>query len=385
MRRITLFFPLLLVALLLATALPCATAAAAIGFEAAAAVARQSVPGQRLLAMRERTRNGVWVYECDLVNVPPSQFTTATVHRDNGSVLDIAAIAIPPDEFAATQQAVQRLNYARADFAQAIAAANARARRTDVERIDLLYEGGILAFRVSYFDAPVLVEVDSITGGVIPALIPGLGIEPTVSVAEMAGAIAHAEWVVGLQWRAIEGAAVQRFDGVTVKVLLANRVSGQLMRVEVVQGFLIPGGAFVALGGQAARAAGAATGSPVVCQAIDAMAAVQLASPEPGVNAISLEAREGGAFEWVARVVDAQEVEKDAMLDATVPAARQSPRFMAPIDFPVGDVSRDGVVNAADLALLLGAWGAFNPLFDVNESGLVDAGDIAAALNDWTN
>jgi hypothetical protein len=58
---------------------------------------------------------------------------------------------------------------------------------------------------------------------------------------------------------------------------------------------------------------------------------------------------------------------------------------MAPIDFPVGDVSRDGVVNAADLALLLGAWGAFNPLFDVNESGLVDAGDIAAALNDWTN
>ncbi|MEY5032079.1 MAG: hypothetical protein RL354_1110 [Planctomycetota bacterium] len=380
MRRITLLFQLLL----LAAAFPCPSAAGAIGFEAAAVVARQSVPGQRLLAMRERTRNGVWVYECDLVDVPPTQFTTATIHRDNGSVLDIAAIAIPPDEFAATQQAVQRLNYARADFAQAMAVANARAQRTAIERIDLLYEGGILAYRVSYFDAPILVEVDSITGGVIPALIPGLGIEPTVTVAEMAGAIAHAEWVIGLQWRAIEGVAVQRFDGVTVKVLLANRLSGQLMRVEVVQGFLIPSGAFVALGGQAARAAGVAIGSPVICRAIDALSSVQQSSPELGVNAVSLEARAGGAYEWAVRLVDAQEVEADALLEASVAASRKSPQFVAPIDFPPGDVSRDGVVNAEDLALILGSWGAFNPLFDVNESGLVDAGDIAAALNDWT-
>jgi hypothetical protein len=84
------------------------------------------------------------------------------------------------------------------------------------------------------------------------------------------------------------------------------------------------------------------------------------------------------------RLVDAQEVEADALLEASVAASRKSPQFVAPIDFPPGDVSRDGVVNAEDLALILGSWGAFNPLFDVNESGLVDAGDIAAALNDWT-
>lgn len=378
MRRFT---PFLLLNLAI---VPCASVSAAIGFESAVDLARQAVPGQQLLAMRERTRNGVWVYECDFANVPPSSFTTAVLDRDSGSVLSIDSVPIPPDELAATQQALQRLLYARADFPAALTAANTESGRVDVERIDLLYEAGVLAFRVSYFDDPVIIEIDSVTGGVIPTLLPGLGNEPTVTVAEMAGAIAHAEWVAGAQWRAIEAIAVQRFDGVTVKVLLANRISGQLMRPEVVQGFLIPGGAFTAVGEQAFRAAGVSSSSPVICHANSALTVVQSASPRLGANAISLEPMANGGFGWIARIVSEGELERDAVVDATVEATAKSARWMEPQDLPMGDLSRDGRVDALDLAILLGAWGVYNPILDVNESGHVDAGDLAVSLSGWT-
>ena len=362
-------------------------ARADIGFPAAAAASRAAVPGQKLLALRLRDRNGVWVYEGDLVDTPPTAFTTATIDRDTGALLDVASIPVPPDEFAATQQAVQRLNYAATDFAQAQSAANAAARRSDTERVELLYEGGILAYRVSYFDAPVLVEVDSITGGVIPALLPGLGVEPTVSVAEMAGAIAHAQWLTGGGWTVIEATALQRFDGITVRVLLVNRISGNMVRHEVVQGFLIPGAVFQPLGGQIARAAMVAPGSPVTCAPIAALAAVQSASPGPGINGISLEqvgSPGAPAYAWVARLVDAAEIERDARVSATVSAPRKSPEFVGPVDFAAGDFTRDGVVDARDLAELLAYWGVFNPILDVNNTGIVDAGDLAVALSDWS-
>ncbi len=374
------------VAALLALAGAAETARADIGFPAAAAACRALAPGQKLMALRQRTRNGTWVYEGDLANVPPTDFTTATIDRDTGALLDLATAPMPPDERAATQQAIQRLNYATADFAQAQVAANLAAGRADTERIELLYEGGILAFRVSYFDAPVLIEIDSITGATIPPVVPGLGIEPTVSVAEMAGAIAHAQWVTGGGWTVIEATALQRFDGITVRVLLVNRVSGNMTRHEVVQGFLIPGAVFAPLGGQIARAAMVAPGSPVSCPPIAALAAVQSASAGLGVNGISLE--QGGtpgapSYAWVVRLVDAEGVERDARVDATLPAQGKSAEFTAPVDLVPGDFTRDGTVDARDLAELLAYWGAFNPILDVNNTGVVDAGDLAVALGDW--
>lgn len=364
-----------------------AVASADIGFPAAAAACRALVPGQKLMAMRQRTRNGVLVYEGDLSNVPPTDFTTVTLNLVTGALIDLGTAPMPPDERVATQHALQRLNYAGTDFAQAQAAANLAAARTDTERIELLYEGGILAFRVSYAGAPIGVEIDSITGAPIPAVIPGLGIEATVSVAEMAGAIAHAQWVAGINWIAIEAVAVQRFDGTTVKVLLANRVSGQLMRPEVVQGFYVPSPPFNALGAQVDRAAAVAIASPVVCTAIGALSSVQIASPGLGVNRLSVDPRPVGnavTYEWVTGLVDATEVERDARSDATVPASRKSPSIGTPVDLVLGDLTRDGVVDARDLAEVLTYWGAVNPVLDVNESGEVDAGDLTVVLSGWT-
>jgi len=48
-----------------------------------------------------------------------------------------------------------------------------------------------------------------------------------------------------------------------------------------------------------------------------------------------------------------------------------------------GDLNGDGAVNAADLAVLLGQWGAAGSA-DLNGDGIVDAADLAALLGAWS-
>ncbi len=47
------------------------------------------------------------------------------------------------------------------------------------------------------------------------------------------------------------------------------------------------------------------------------------------------------------------------------------------------DLNGDGVVNGADLAILLSAWGS-GGTGDINQSGTVDGADLAALLSNWT-
>ncbi len=362
-------------------------AEADIGFVAAVSTCRQLVPNRTLTAIRQRQRNNVWVYEGDLVNTPPTEVTTATINRDTGATIDIATIALPPAEVAATAQALQRLRYATIDYAQALATANAFAAQSNAERMLLLYEAGVLAFRVSYFTGGTIVPVDSITGGVVPAFVPGLGIEPTVSAAEMAGAIAHAQWRAGTNWTAIEAWANERVDGTTVRVLLANRVTGELMNPEVVQGFYISAPAFAPIGSQVARAAAVAAGtSPVACPAIGALTDVQSRAPLLGVNRLALEVRtvkNSTTYTWVTGFVGADGIERDARANAAAPCNASAVAIVAPVDLIAGDLNRDGVVDARDLAELLASWGAINPLLDLDEGGSVDAADLAILLSNW--
>jgi hypothetical protein len=55
-----------------------------------------------------------------------------------------------------------------------------------------------------------------------------------------------------------------------------------------------------------------------------------------------------------------------------------------PTEGPLGDLDRNGVVDAADLAILLGAWSLSGPA-DLDGSGLVDAADLAILLGGWTS
>ncbi len=49
----------------------------------------------------------------------------------------------------------------------------------------------------------------------------------------------------------------------------------------------------------------------------------------------------------------------------------------------LGDLTNDMKVNGADLAVLLGAWGAAGPA-DLNGSGVVDGADLGILLGAWT-
>ncbi|MBL9119078.1 MAG: hypothetical protein JNL80_04085 [Phycisphaerae bacterium] len=56
------------------------------------------------------------------------------------------------------------------------------------------------------------------------------------------------------------------------------------------------------------------------------------------------------------------------------------PNPMRPI---LGDLDHDDDVDAADLAILLGAWGTANEAADLDQSGVVNASDLAILLGAW--
>jgi hypothetical protein len=55
----------------------------------------------------------------------------------------------------------------------------------------------------------------------------------------------------------------------------------------------------------------------------------------------------------------------------------------------LGDLNGDGIVNGADLAILLGCWGTVtNPACtpaDLNADGAVNGADLAVQLGNWTS
>ncbi|MFO0875034.1 MAG: LamG-like jellyroll fold domain-containing protein [Phycisphaerales bacterium] len=68
--------------------------------------------------------------------------------------------------------------------------------------------------------------------------------------------------------------------------------------------------------------------------------------------------------------------------DATLTGA---PAFISAVPCVVlGDLNADGLVNGADLGLLLGDWGTGDPLADLNCDGVVDGADLGLMLGVWT-
>ena len=48
-----------------------------------------------------------------------------------------------------------------------------------------------------------------------------------------------------------------------------------------------------------------------------------------------------------------------------------------------GDVNNDGVIDGADIGLLMGDWGTDNIQSDFNNDGIVDAMDLGLLLENW--
>lgn len=58
--------------------------------------------------------------------------------------------------------------------------------------------------------------------------------------------------------------------------------------------------------------------------------------------------------------------------------------LLIPRDPPTGDITKDCVVGAADLILLLREWGQEDSPADINGDGVVDIGDLDVLLTGWT-
>lgn len=71
---------------------------------------------------------------------------------------------------------------------------------------------------------------------------------------------------------------------------------------------------------------------------------------------------------------------------AWISQGRSAPVDMASVvlNLVPGDLNGDGVVDGADLGILLGAWGTDDPFADLNGDGEVDGADLGTLLGMWT-
>jgi hypothetical protein len=100
---------------------------------------------------------------------------------------------------------------------------------------------------------------------------------------------------------------------------------------------------------------------------------------------------DGDTFELLSRDLDDNVRVKTASANAaSCSLAVDMGAYEAALGLPaqptvLGDLDDDGMVNGADLAILLGAWGTVRacPLADLNGDGTVDGGDLAILLGAW--
>ena len=81
------------------------------------------------------------------------------------------------------------------------------------------------------------------------------------------------------------------------------------------------------------------------------------------------EAAEHG-IPWQGAGTDCSDGDGDGFSDECPPGGRE-------------DFNQDGFVDAADLAMLLSAWGTADPLTDLDGDGVVTAADLGAFLGAW--
>jgi hypothetical protein len=85
-----------------------------------------------------------------------------------------------------------------------------------------------------------------------------------------------------------------------------------------------------------------------------------------------------GASELVATVVD----ETPLVRDEAAREAFMTERRVWSLAGTPGDLSGDGAVDAADVAILIAAWGTDDA--DLSGDGLTDAADLAIIIAAWT-
>lgn len=359
-----------------------APAFADIGFAAAAAAARGAAADATLLQVEQRLRNGVLVYDADLF-AAPNLNRNVRINATTGAAGAVETSAIEAEGLAIIEQILSMLPNATIDFGGAVERAVAASPEgAAANKVSLDIELGMLAYQVLLNDDALKVYVDSVTGNVVPHHGGGDDDgEDSVPGTNFGAALSAAMAATGLPVLSAE-AEIENLSG-RLETIFWNAKSGELVMVtsSAADGAILSTVSWTPSADQLARIADeiAVLGSVTV----DARAALDTAMaqhPTASFHGVELKAEDAGPV-WKVELTTAQGFELDVFVDAdaSVPAFR----IAAAVNFAPADLNRDGAVNGFDLGMLLGNWGAFDPVADLDGDNVITGFDLGLLLGAW--
>lgn len=380
--------PAAFVTVFAASSLVGAVASADIGFPAAVDAARAAAPKDILFSIRIDEQDKVLGYEADLFNLTATLGTSIRLDLDTGEVLESETDAVDPADTEEALAVIALLPDAQIDFADAIDVAATEVEGGELARVQLEIEAGILTFQVEYSDGTE-VDVDAVTGGIIPHHADGDDFEETMPSAAVQAAVATAEASAGPAWTTIGLEVETEKAGNAVEVLFVNAKSGMLAEAVVIGDAVVEFTEFTPAGAQAAKVDAIRAALPLVARPASAAVGVAEAEyPGAGINEVEIVVETEGQLTsvlWKVSLITVDLIEVDFFVDAMTAGAGGLQFATAPVNFSDADFNRDGAVNAIDLADLLSTFGAVNPPMDLSGNGTVDAADLAMLLSSWSN
>ena len=377
-----------LLTVLALSSLTAAVASADIGFPTAIDAARAAAPKGILFSIEIDERDDALVYEADLFNLSATLGTAVRLDLATGEVLEVETDAVDPAEAAEVEAVLALLPASELDFVDAINIAATEVVGGQIGRLQLEIEAGILTYQVEYTDGTE-VDIDAVTGGIIPHHAEGDDFEETLPSVTVQAAIATAETEAGAGWTTIGVEVENEKAGNTVEVLFLNPKSGMLALAVVAGDAVTEFTEFAPGGPQAARIAAIRNALPsVVRSAAVAVGVAEGEYPGAGINEVELVVEVEGAATsvlWKVSLITAGLIELDFFVDAMVIGAGGVQFAHAPVNLNDADFNLDGRVDATDLTQLLGAWGQVNPLMDLSGGGVIDASDLTTLLASWSN
>lgn len=369
---------------LILTLASASAATADIGFPAAVTGCRQAVPQGTLLSVELRERSGELVYEGGLYDTAVTTNWNPRLNMTTGALIEIDVDSPDTSNVPTLQWILANLANATLDFADAIDAAADASSGSDLQKIQLDREEGILAFQLEYMDQSKL-YVDAVTGGLIPHHGAGDDVEETLSSAQFNACLDAANAAIGAGWTAFESQAEDETAGFAaanrVEVRYFETKGAGVRQVTVsLDGTVLGNVEYTPTATQASRIASIRSllGTLTVGMgaAVDAAVAQY---PGSTVHEAELKVEEGELF-WKVELITAALVELDAWVDASTPAFRFA---SAPVNTNPSDLNEDGVVDGADLGQLLTIWGITNPVLDIDADGVVGGAELGALLTRW--
>lgn len=369
---------------LILTLAAASTASADIGFPAAVTRCRQVVPQGTLLSVELRERSGELVYEGGLYDAAVTTNWNPRLNMLTGALIELDVDSPDASNVPTIQWILANLANATLDFSDAIDAASGASTGSDLQKIQLDREEGILAFQLEYMDQSKL-YIDAVTGGLIPHHGAGDDVEETIGAAQFNACLDAANSAIGAGWTAFESQAENETPGFVAANLVEVRYfetkgAGVRQVTVALDGTVISNASYTPTSTQASRIA--AIRSLLGTLTVSMGSAVDAATAQyPGstVHEAELKVEQGELF-WKVELITAALVELDAWVDASTPAFRFA---SAPVNTNPSDLNEDGVIDGADLGQLLTIWGITNPVLDIDADGVVGGAELGALLTRW--